>query len=322
MDGSLSSQNAHDIFCGTTGAPDTAFEKTVRCRHPAAKREAHEYRTKAASRQATAQPRGGAHGNAGTGRLQPGCRATRSRQSVYSLFEFTLRKFVMGLPGDTPSESTPDPTPVRAAASLAASARPAGWVPIRSLSERHRPRILAHLLALGASDRYLRFGYAAADDQIRRYVERIAFERDEVFGVFNRRLDLIALAHLAYDPAVDNEPPRASAAEFGVSVAMRARGRGYGARLFDHAVLRARNRGVDTIVIHALSENAAMLKIVRNAGARIEHAGGDSEAYLKLPPDDHASRLAGEVAEQLGELDYQFKQGALLDDGAAANGSP
>jgi GNAT superfamily N-acetyltransferase len=189
-----------------------------------------------------------------------------------------------------------------------------GWVPIRSLSARHRPRILAHLLALDPNDRYLRFGYAAADDQIRRYVERIEFERDEIFGVFNRRLDLIALAHLAYEPSVDTERERASAAEFGVSVAVRARGRGYGARLFDHAVLRARNRGVDTIVIHALSENAAMLKIVGSAGATIERTGVDAEAHLRLPPENHASLAAGLVEQQLGELDYQLMPGALHDD--------
>lgn len=189
-----------------------------------------------------------------------------------------------------------------------------GWVPIRSLSERHRPRILAHLLALDMNDRYLRFGYAAADDQIRRYVERIAFERDEIFGVFNRRIDLIALAHLAYEPSVDSEPGRPSAAEFGVSVNVRGRGRGLGARLFDHAVLRARNRGVDTIVIHALSENAAMLRIVRNAGATIERTGVDAEAHLRLPPEDYASHREGHVEQQLGELDYQFKQGARQAD--------
>jgi len=236
----------------------------------------------------------------------------------------------MGLPGDTPAETprTPgnsggrvDPSaPDTIPAALAPRQRAFGWVPIRSLSERHRPRILAHLLALDMGDRYLRFGYAAADDQIRRYVERIAFERDEIFGVFNRRLELIALAHLAYDPVVDSEPGRPSAAEFGVSVAVRGRGRGYGARLFDHAVLRARNRHVDTIVIHALSENVAMLKIVRNAGARIERTGGDSEAHLKLPPENFATIAAGLMEQQLGELDYQFKQGArhmdtLLDIG-------
>jgi ribosomal protein S18 acetylase RimI-like enzyme len=222
----------------------------------------------------------------------------------------------MGYPGDTSSEIShqnagPDSLgPETIPAPLPAPLRMFGWVPIRSLSERHRPRILAHLLALDTNDRYLRFGYAAADDQIRRYVERIAFERDEIFGVFNRRLDLIALAHLAYEPSVDTQPDRPSAAEFGVSVAVRGRGRGYGARLFDHAVLRARNRHVDTIVIHALSENVAMLKIVRNAGATIERTGVDSEAHLRLPPENFASIVTGMVEQRLGELDYQLKQGA------------
>ena len=193
-------------------------------------------------------------------------------------------------------------------------------VPIRSLGPSHRERIALHLKALDPHDRYLRFGYAAADDQIRRYVERIAFERDEIFGVFNRRLELIALAHLAYEPTVDSAPQRPSAAEFGVSVAVRGRGRGYGARLFDHAVLRARNRGVDTIVIHALSENVAMLKIVRNAGATIERTGVDSEAHLRLPPENFASLQAGRIEEQLGELDYQFKQGARQVDTLLAIG--
>jgi RimJ/RimL family protein N-acetyltransferase len=173
------------------------------------------------------------------------------------------------------------------------------------------------------NDRYLRFGYAAADDQIRRYVERIAFERDEIFGVFNRRLDLVALAHLAYEPSVEDAPEHATSAEFGVSVAIRGRGRGYGARLFDHAVLRARNRHVDTIVIHALSENLAMLKIVRNAGAIVERTGDDAEASLKLPPEDVASLMTGLVEQQIGEIDYQFKRSVrqmdtLLDIGLAA----
>ena len=232
----------------------------------------------------------------------------------------------MGYPGDNSSEipqessvdsagqeTIPGPLPLRP--------RAFGWVPIRSLSARHRPRILAHLLALDMNDRYLRFGYAAGDDQIRRYVERIAFDRDEIFGVFNRRLELIALAHLAYEPSVDADPTRPSAAEFGVSVAVRGRGRGYGARLFDHAVLRARNRHVDTIVIHALSENVAMLRIVRNAGATIERTGVDAEAHLRLPPENFASIMASMVEQQLGELDYQFKQGAQHMDTMLAIGS-
>ena len=181
------------------------------------------------------------------------------------------------------------------------------WVPIRSLSERHRPRVLTHLLGLEPHDRYLRFGYAANDAQIGRYVDLLDFRKDEVFGIFNRRLELIAMAHLAYLPDTPGERPMA---EFGVSVSTQARGRGYGARLFDHAVLHARNRHIETLIIHALSENTAMLRIARNAGATLVREGGESEARLKLPSETVGSHFEELLEEQAAELNYGLKQGA------------
>ena len=181
------------------------------------------------------------------------------------------------------------------------------WVPIRSMAERHRERISSHLLSLEESDRYLRFGFPATDEQIQRYVASLNFERDEVFGIFNRRLDLIAMAHLAYMPAPAQDSELPATAEFGVSVVKRARGRGYGARLFEHAVLHARNRGCERLFIHALSENTAMLKIARNAGATVERDGPESEAWLKLPPDSITSQVGEMVGNQFAEFDYQLK---------------
>ncbi|MBI2727598.1 MAG: N-acetyltransferase [Polaromonas sp.] len=176
-------------------------------------------------------------------------------------------------------------------------------VPIRSIGPSHGERIAAHLLSLDAHDRYLRFGYAANDEQIRRYVSGLDFERDEIFGIYNRRLELIAMAHLAFS----TDPNLKSCAEFGVSVLARARGRGYGARLFDRAVMHARNEGVDMMFIHALSENTAMLNIARKAGAIIERDGSESEAYLKLPPADMDSRVTEMVEEQIAQTDYRLK---------------
>src|SRR5215212_4068508 len=85
-------------------------------------------------------------------------------------------------------------------------------VPIRSLGPSH-----------GEHDRYLRFGYPANDEQIQRYVDHLDFERDDIFGVYNRKLELIAMAHLAFA----QDPAHMSCAEFGVSVLKKARGRGY-----------------------------------------------------------------------------------------------
>jgi RimJ/RimL family protein N-acetyltransferase len=180
------------------------------------------------------------------------------------------------------------------------------WVPIRSLGPHHRPRIEAHLLALDEHDRYLRFGYPATDEQIVAYVRAIDFERDEVFGIFNRKLALVALAHLAFAPP---ETP-SNEAEFGVSVAAYARGRGWGARLFELAMLHARNRHVDTLIIYALSENTAMLRVARRFGAKLAVEGPDATARLKLPPEDFASHFEAAIRDQVAEFDYGLKRQA------------
>ena len=188
-----------------------------------------------------------------------------------------------------------------------ANPRPAAVVvPIRSLGPGHRARIAAHLKALDEEDRYLRFGYPARDEQIDQYVEHIDFERDDVFGIYNRKLELLAMAHLAYA----DDPDHASCAEFGVSVLKKARGRGYGARLFDRAAIHARNEGVDMLFIHALSENRAMLHIAAKAGATFERAGGETEAYVRLPPATFDTRMAEMVEEQVAQTDSRLKQQA------------
>jgi GNAT superfamily N-acetyltransferase len=182
------------------------------------------------------------------------------------------------------------------------------WVPIRSLAPRHRERIVRHLLELPEQDRYLRFGYAASDDQVLQYVQRINFDQDEVLGIFNRRLHLLAMAHLAYLP--DPAGQASSCAEFGVSVAAHARGRGYGRRLFDLAALHARNRGVQRLLIQALSENMPMLHIARDAGAEVVREGSESQALLQLPADSFASQVEQIVETGAAEWDYRFKQQA------------
>jgi GNAT superfamily N-acetyltransferase len=222
----------------------------------------------------------------------------------------------MNYPEERESAKPPEVAP-EAAASPAFR-----WVPVRSLAARHRPRILAHLLGLDTTDRYLRFGYVASDAQVGHYVDLLDFERDEVFGVFNRRLELVAMAHLAYLGTGNGAD---LAAEFGVSVGRQARGRGIGARLFEHAILHARNRHVDTLMVHALSENVPMLRMARSAGATVVRDGADSDAHLKLAHEDIASRIEALLEGGAAEIDYSLKQqahriGGLL--GTRSEGAP
>lgn len=177
------------------------------------------------------------------------------------------------------------------------------WIPIRILSAKHRPKIAAHLKSLGTQDRYLRFGYPATDEQIDGYIAKLDFARDDIYGVFNRRLQIVSMAHLAF--SVD--PQWATCAEFGVSVDLKMRGRGLGARMFDRAMTHARNEGVSLMFIHALSENTPMLKIARKAGARVERDGSESDAYLSLQPANLDSQMHEFLEEGMADLDFQIK---------------
>lgn len=176
-------------------------------------------------------------------------------------------------------------------------------VPIRSVGSNHRERICGHLMSLNARDRYLRFGYAAKDEHIAQYVAGLDFERDEIFGIYDRSLLLIAVAHLAYGIGDICD----SGAEFGVSVLSHARERGYGTRLFEHAAMHASNKGISRIFINALSENQAMLLIATHAGARVKRRGCESEAFLQLPLANLGSRLTEFVEERVAQTDYRIK---------------
>lgn len=180
----------------------------------------------------------------------------------------------------------------------------AHWLPICSLNERHRPLLERHLLALSERDRYLRFGYPATDERIRQHVAHLDFARHELFGIFDRRLELLATAHLAYTDERE-------ACEFAVSVVPQARGRGFGKRLFTHAMRHCQNRRVHRLFIHALSENTAMLRIARGAGATIRPEGSESEAWLELPPDSLGSHMTELVDSRAAGLNYLVKRQGL-----------
>jgi GNAT superfamily N-acetyltransferase len=209
----------------------------------------------------------------------------------------------ISMPPKLPAKDVPlNQPPVRLAGQSAAR-KSSVIVPIRSLGANHRARIAHHLMALEPRDRYLRFGFMATDTQIQRYADGLNFERDEIFGIYNRRIDLIAMAHLAFSADSNLN----TCAEFGVSVLSSARGRGYGGRLFDRASMHARNEGVSTMLIHALSENTTMLKIARKAGASVKRDGSESEAHLLLLPATLDTRLTEIWQEQLALTDYRIK---------------
>lgn len=177
---------------------------------------------------------------------------------------------------------------------------------VRQLTAADQKRLLAHFVALDDDDRVLRFGQRTTDAVIENYVRGIDFVNDAVFGVFDNRLRLIGVGHLAYLPVRDENEPRT--AEFGLSVSSEARGTGVGSALFSRAAMRSRNAGVGTLYMHCLSHNATMMHIARKAGMDIHRDYGEADAYLTLPPADSASILGEMFQEQAAVFDYALKR--------------
>ena len=191
--------------------------------------------------------------------------------------------------------------------------RPA--VRVKELSERDRRRLLMHFLDLNDNDRLLRFGSVLPDELITRYVQKMDFTHDVVFGVYDNNLRLLGVGHLAFAPRQAN-PVLCGATlkerigEFGVSVLPNARGLGIGSKLFERAAIRCRNEDIDTLYMHCLSSNQTMMHIARKAGMQIQRDDGEADAYLRLPPADPASMLQEAVQEQFASFDYGFKANA------------
>lgn len=183
---------------------------------------------------------------------------------------------------------------------------------VKQLEERDRRRMRRHFLGLDKSDRLLRFGTVLPDAQLEAYVERIDFERDTIYGVYNRVFRLVAVGHLAFAPKEQVQMGSAitekdRVAEFGLSVSRSARGLGIGSKLFERAAIHCRNSDVDTLYMHCLSSNQTMMHIARKAGMQIERESGEADAYLRLPPPNPATVLQEALEEQFATIDYTLK---------------
>ena len=146
------------------------------------------------------------------------------------------------------------------AIAIAATTNPATTSPATAASPLPRflaadaPRVLAHLLALDADDRMLRFGHGIRCEGIVAYVAGIDFKRDHVHGLSASNGEVVALAHVAL---------RAGELDFGLSVIPAYRQRGLGRALFEHVMALAPQLGAQRIVCHSISPVVLHMVAVR-----------------------------------------------------------
>lgn len=138
-------------------------------------------------------------------------------------------------------------------------------------------RVLAHLLALDADDRMLRFGHGIRREGIVAYVAGIDFKRDHVHGLSAASGEVVALAHVA---------ARQGELDFGLSVSPAYRQRGLGRALFEHVMALAPQIGAQRIVCHSISP--VVLHMVAVRGFRRPNGDPASAPTLDLGALHHA----------------------------------
>ena len=154
-----------------------------------------------------------------------------------------------------------------------------------------RPALEAHFIQLDSEDRRLRFGSGISDAALRDYVRGIDFERDGIFAVQDDALRPLAVVHVAMG---------GGPAEMGLSVLPQSRGQGLGDALFRRAVTFLRNRGVGSVFMHCLSENAAIMHLARKHRMRMVRHGSESDARLELEPATADSFISEWLDDQRG----------------------
>lgn len=143
----------------------------------------------------------------------------------------------------------------------------------RSLLRLERPQFADHLVRLSPADRRMRFGCAASDDFIRRYVAGIA-PADCIYVAFDEFLVMRGAAHVAFHEGT---------ADLGLSVEDGLRGMGLGTRLLQGALDMAQAHGARRFTSQCLTHNRWMMAHVRRLGFRVTSQDGESTAVAELP---------------------------------------
>ena len=149
-------------------------------------------------------------------------------------------------------------------------------VELRRLQANARPAIRAHLDAMGAEDRFTRFGFDVTEKGLDHYTDSINFNRDVVIGAHYREL-LIGVVHVAVFQR-DAYP----VGELGISVDGFCQGKGIGRLLFDQALQHAQRRKLTQLHVQYLRRNSRMASLCRGLSTTFEQDSEETACTIRV----------------------------------------
>lgn len=147
---------------------------------------------------------------------------------------------------------------------------------IKRLNSSHKEKIKEHFLRLDKESRYSRFCFHIKDENIVSYVEKIKFDDNGIFGIFDEKLNIIGLGECVVDPKID-------LAEVAFSVEPGYQGNGLGSKLMERIVRFAKSKGKHHLEMNCLRTNQKSMYIAKKFGLQVQHQmGGESIATIDM----------------------------------------
>lgn len=178
---------------------------------------------------------------------------------------------------------------------------------IKRIFSNYRERVKEHFLRLDQDSRYSRFCFSISDGSLSTYVDKMNFNKDGIFAVFNSNLEIIGIGECVLNPKDKN------IAEVGFSIEKPYQGKGLGNKLMKRVIQFAHSHQVDILEMFCLSTNAKSMHLAKKHGLKIKQEYGESHALIDLPKNLFIQSLINEQIEdtfanvQIGQaMQYQL----------------
>jgi len=154
----------------------------------------------------------------------------------------------------------------------------------------------AHLKGLSVSDRYTRFCYNINDENIDSFILSILYNPDD-HHLFTATLEdkIVGFGHLARE---------GTDWELAVSVDSNCQGQGVANNIMDFMIDWGTTRGVHSVFMHCITQNAKIQHLARKHGLRmVERDGAEVTSRVDLPPPTPMNYTADFFREQKDLID-------------------
>lgn len=170
---------------------------------------------------------------------------------------------------------------------------------VYELPEHEYPRYRAHLLALDADSRYLRFGYPITDEAITALCDKFKenFHQHRVFVIENEDLEVVGAGHIS----LEDRP-----IELAFSVLKEYQNKGMGYSLMGRVIEWCQNRGIKAGCMVCLTRNSAIKKLAEKHGILINE-GTETLASIDIPNISAISIIHEATVNNLSKFDHLGK---------------